>query len=62
MTEPLEDALRRSVRDIKFVNSTSRDNISNILVRFQKIDEAVFDKRMNRPSPGGAEHLYGSVA
>ena len=46
VTEPLEDALRRSVRDIKFVNSTSRDNISNILVRFRKIDEAVFDKRM----------------
>ena len=46
VTEPLEDALRRSVRDIKFVNSTSRDDISNILVRFRKIDEAVFDKRM----------------
>ena len=46
VTEPIEDALRSSVRDIKFVNSTSRDNISMILVRFQQIDEAVFDKRM----------------
>ena len=46
VTEPIEDALRRSVRDIKFVNSTSRDNISNILVRFQQLDQAVFDKRM----------------
>ena len=46
VTSPIEDALRRSVRDIKFVNSTSRENISNILVRFNKIDDEVFDKRM----------------
>ena len=46
VTEPIEDALRRSVRDIKFVNSTSRDNISNILVRFNQVDQEVFDKRM----------------
>ena len=46
VTEPIENALRRSVRDIKFVTSTSRDNISNILVRFQRIDQEVFDKRM----------------
>ena len=46
VTEPIEDALRTSVRDIKFVDSTSRDNLSMILVRFQQIDEAVFDKRM----------------
>ena len=46
VTEPLEDALRRSVRDIKFVNSTSRDNVSMILVRFNQIDQERFDKRM----------------
>ena len=46
VTEPIEDALRRSVRDIKFVNSASRDNISSILVRFNQIDQEVFDKRM----------------
>ena len=46
VTEPIEDALRRSVRDIKFVNSTSRENISMILVRFNQIDDEVFDKRM----------------
>ncbi len=46
VTSPIEDALRRSVRDIKFVNSTSRENISNILVRFNQIDDEVFDKRM----------------
>ena len=46
VTEPIEDALRRSVRDIKFVNSTSRENISIMLVRFNQIDDEVFDKRM----------------
>ena len=46
VTDPLEDALRRSVRDMKFVLSTSRDNISNILVRFNQIDERTFDKRL----------------
>ena len=46
ITEPIENALRRSVRDIKFVNSTSRDNTSVILVRFNQIDEALFDKHM----------------
>ena len=46
VTEPIENALRRSVRDIKFVNSTSRESISNILVRFHQVDQAVFDKRM----------------
>lgn len=46
VTEPLENALRRSVRDMKFVNSTSRDNISIILVRFEQIEQDVFDKRM----------------
>ncbi len=46
ITVPIETALRRSVRDMKFVRSTSRDNISNILVRFNKIDQRVFDKRL----------------
>ena len=46
VTDPLEDALRRSVKDIKFVNSTSRDGISMVLVRFQQIEPDVFDKHM----------------
>ena len=46
VTEPIEDALRRSVKDMKFVLSTSRDNISNILVRFNQIDDRTFDKRL----------------
>ena len=46
ITDPLEESLRRSVKDMKFVLSTSRDSISNILVRFNQIDERLFDKRL----------------
>ncbi len=46
VTEPLEDALRSTVKDMRFVQSTSRDSISNILVRFNRIDDATFDKRL----------------
>ncbi len=46
VTDPIEDALRRTVKDMKFVLSTSRDNISNILVRFNQIDDREFDKRV----------------
>jgi multidrug efflux pump subunit AcrB len=46
ISDPLEDSLRRTVKDMKFVLSTSRDGISNILVRFNQIDEREFDKRV----------------
>lgn len=46
ITNPIEDAIRRAVRDMRFVSSTSRDNVSNILVRFNRIDERNFDKRV----------------
>lgn len=46
ITGPLEDALRK-VRDIDFVSSTSRESVSNILVRFEDIDARTFDKRIN---------------
>ena len=45
VTGPLEDALR-NVRDIKFVSSTSRENMSVILVRFRELSERDFDKRI----------------
>ncbi len=45
VTGPLEDALR-NVRDIRFVSSTSRENVSNILVRFRELGERDFDKRI----------------
>ncbi|HPF72134.1 MAG TPA: efflux RND transporter permease subunit [Xanthomonadaceae bacterium] len=46
VTNPLEDAIR-NVQDTRFVVSTSREGISNILVRFRDIDERTFDKRIN---------------
>ncbi|MDT8383888.1 MAG: efflux RND transporter permease subunit [Gammaproteobacteria bacterium] len=46
VTDPLEEAIQK-VQDIKFVSSTSREGISDILVRFEDIDERRFDKRIN---------------
>ena len=45
VTSPLEDALR-NVQDIHFVSSTSRENVSNILVRFRELSDREFDKRV----------------
>jgi len=46
VTQPLEDAIK-NVADIRFVLSSSRENVSSILVRFREISERVFDKRVN---------------
>lgn len=46
VTNPLEDGIK-GVADVRFVVSTSRENISTILVRFREISERNFDKRMN---------------
>ncbi len=46
ITDPLEDAIRRAIQDIRFVSSTSREGFSNILIRFDQIDERTFDKRL----------------
>jgi len=47
ITDPLEDAIASGISDIKFVTSTSREAISNILIRFNQIDERTFDKRLS---------------
>lgn len=46
ITDPIEDAINRSISDINFVSSTSRESFSNILVRFNQLDEREFDKRV----------------
>lgn len=46
VTNPLEDAIR-NVQDVKFVVSSSREGVSNLLVRFRDIPVRVFDKRVN---------------
>jgi multidrug efflux pump subunit AcrB len=45
VTGPLEDALR-NIADIRFISSKSRDNISDIMVRFRDLSEKEFDKRV----------------
>lgn len=46
VTNPLEDAIR-TVQDVRWVVSSSREGVSNILVRFFDINERTFDKRVN---------------
>lgn len=46
VTNPLEDAIK-GVSDVRFVTSTSRENVSSMLVRFRELSERNFDKRMN---------------
>jgi len=46
VTEPLESAIH-NVPDIRFVSSTSRDNVSTIFIRFNDLSERDFDKRLN---------------
>ncbi|MDP3419697.1 MAG: efflux RND transporter permease subunit, partial [Thiobacillus sp.] len=45
VTEPLEEAIR-TLPDIRFVSSISRDNSSTILVRFREVPERQFDKHV----------------
>ncbi len=45
VTDPLEEAIR-TLPDIRFVSSTSRDNSSVILVRFRDVPERQFDKHV----------------
>jgi len=46
VTNPLEDAIS-NVSDVRFVLSNSREGVATLLVRFQELPEATFDKRMN---------------
>ena len=45
ITDPIEDAIRK-IDDIRFVNSSSLESLSSILIRFEEIDEHTFDKRV----------------
>ena len=47
VTDPLEDALRNNVRDVRFAVSTSREGVSHILLQLNELDQSVFDKRLN---------------
>ncbi len=45
ITDPLEDAIK-SMSDIKFVSSNSRESVSSLLIRFNQIDERTYDKHV----------------
>ncbi len=45
VTNPLEDAIK-GVADVRFVSSSSRENVSSLLVRFNEIGDTLFDKRL----------------
>ncbi|MCB1724363.1 MAG: efflux RND transporter permease subunit [Gammaproteobacteria bacterium] len=45
VTDPLEDALR-TLQDVKFMSSSSRESVSSILIRFEDVDERTFDRRV----------------
>ena len=45
ITQPLEEGIAK-VSDIRFISSSSRESMSSILVRFEELDERLFDKRL----------------
>ncbi len=45
ITQPLEEGIAK-VSDIHFISSSSRESMSSILVRFEELDERLFDKRL----------------
>ncbi len=45
VTNPIEDAIK-GVADVRFVVSSSRENVSSVLLRFQEISSSDFDKRV----------------
>ena len=46
ITDPLEEAIAR-LQDVRFVVSSSRENVSNILIRFEEISERQFQRRIS---------------
>ncbi|PWQ94220.1 efflux RND transporter permease subunit [Leucothrix arctica] len=46
ITDPIEDAIN-GIPDINFVSSNSRENISSVLVRFEDLEPAVYEKYLS---------------
>ena len=46
VTDPIEDTISSTVRDLRFVTSTSREGISSILVRFNQLSDTEFRERV----------------
>jgi len=46
ITQPLEEGIAK-VSDIRFISSSSRESMASILVRFEDLEERIFDKRLS---------------
>ena len=46
ITDPIEDTISSTVRDLRFVTSTSREGVSSILVRFNQLSKDDFRERV----------------
>jgi multidrug efflux pump subunit AcrB len=46
ITDPIEEALEK-IPDVRFVMSTSQQSSSDILIRFEEMDDRTFDKRVS---------------
>ena len=46
ITDPIEDTIASTVKDLRFVSSTSRDSISSVLVRFNQLTDEEFRERV----------------
>ena len=46
ITDPIEDTISSTVRDLRFVSSTSREGVSSILVRFNQLSKTEFRERV----------------
>ncbi|MBA55649.1 MAG: cation transporter [Pseudomonadales bacterium] len=46
VTDPIEDTISSTVRDLRFVTSTSREGVSSILVRFNQLSKDDFRERV----------------
>lgn len=46
ITDPIEDTISRTAKDLRYISSTSRDSVSSILVRFNQLSTREFDKRV----------------
>ena len=46
VTDPLEEAVSK-ISDVRFVQSSSRESVSDILMRFDDLDDRTFDKRIS---------------
>ena len=48
ITDPIEERIASSIKDIKFVQSSSREGVSSITMRFEEIPSDLFKERLQK--------------